>query len=287
MWRPEQEDRVLLMAGRTTHYAVEPRGEYIFGVITSEPMRSRRGAERRLVQPGQLLAWDPSHAHAGSSVDGQQWSARLIVVEVAGLHSLVGDEETAALVNVAFPDPILTDPELAQDFLRLHGALQAPTTRLERDEQLAEWLRTVVERYSTTCSRQSTFTARDDRALQLACDYLGDRPGRNVGLDELATAAGIGKFRLIRLFRERTGLPPHALLVAHRIRAARRLLETGCTITEAAIATGFADQSHLHRHFQRSLGVTPAQYQQRFADAVPPVPPEPPTRSASERCRCA
>jgi len=42
------------------------------------------------------------------------------------------------------------------------------------------------------------------------------------------------------------------------------LLETGETIAQAARATGFADQSHLHRHFQRSLGLTPAKYQQRF-----------------------
>ena len=100
--------------------------------------------------------------------------------------------------------------------------------------------------------------------LRLACDYLGDRSERNVGLDELAAAAGIGKFRLIRLFRERTGLPPHALQVAHRIRKARRLLEAGQTIAETAAATGFADQSHLHRHFQRSLGPTPREYQKRF-----------------------
>jgi AraC-like DNA-binding protein len=68
----------------------------------------------------------------------------------------------------------------------------------------------------------------------------------------------------VRLFRERTGLPPHALQVAHRVRAARRLLEAGETIAETAAATGFADQSHLHRHFQRSLGLTPGEYQTRF-----------------------
>src|SRR5689334_23401295 len=49
-----------------------------------------------------------------------------------------------------------------------------------------------------------------------------------------AAVAGIGKFRIIRLFRERTGLPPHALQVAHRIRAARRLLEGGESIASTA-----------------------------------------------------
>jgi AraC-like DNA-binding protein len=74
----------------------------------------------------------------------------------------------------------------------------------------------------------------------------------------------VGKFRLIRLFRERTGLPPHAFQVAHRVRRARRLLEAGAPIAAAAAEAGFADQSHLHRHFRRSLGLTPRQYQRRF-----------------------
>jgi hypothetical protein len=43
--------------------------------------------------------------------------------------------------------------------------------------------------------------------VRWAYDYLADQPERNAGLDELA-AAGIGKFRLIRLFREPTGLAP-------------------------------------------------------------------------------
>jgi AraC-like DNA-binding protein len=62
--------------------------------------------------------------------------------------------------------------------------------------------------------------------------------GAQIGLDELASVAGIGKFRLIRLFREHTGLPPHALQIAHRVRKARRLLEAGEPVADIAAATG-------------------------------------------------
>ncbi len=264
MWRPADEDRVLLMAGQTTAYAVEPRGEYVFGIVAGQPMRSRRGPEQRLVQPGQLVAWDPSRAHAGTAVDGQPWTSRLMIIEVAGLAALASDQDSDILADVAFAEPVLSNPGLAREFVRMHTALEGSSTRLERDEGLAVWLHTVVEHFSTRRPRRARRTVRDDRALQLACDYLGDRSERNVGLDELAAAAGIGKFRLIRLFRERTGLPPHALQVAHRIRAARRLLEAGQTVAETAAATGFADQSHLHRHFQHGLGMTPGEYQRRF-----------------------
>jgi AraC-like DNA-binding protein len=264
MRRSAADDRVLLMAGQTARYAIEPRGEYVFGVVTGQPMRSRRGRERRVVAPGQLVAWDPSGAHEGWAAGARPWTARLMVVEAAGLAALAGDEDAQVLSDVAFPEPVSSDPQLAAGFLALHAALGAPVTRLEHDGRLAEWLRALIERSPAQRPASRPVSARDDRALRLALDCLRDRPEHNVSLDELAAAAGIGKFRLIRLFRQRTGLPPHALQLAHRIRRARRLLEAGLTVAEAAAATGFADQSHLHRHFQRGLGVTPAQYQRRL-----------------------
>jgi AraC-like DNA-binding protein len=264
IWRAPDDSRVLLMAGRTRSYAMEPRGEYVFGVTAGAPMRAQRGRERYLVSPGQLLAFDPSAAHAGSLADGRAWFARLIVVEVGDLAVLAGDHESPGLpVGVCIPNPMLDDPGLAADFVRLHRALDGPATRLERDVRLAEWLHRVVTNRGAHQVPRPGRTPRDERALRLARDYLADRPEHHVGLDELAGAAGIGKFRLVRLFREQTGLPPYAFQIAHRIRRARRLLEAGQPIASVAASTGFADQSHLHRYFQRSLGITPLTYQRR------------------------
>jgi AraC-like DNA-binding protein len=262
VWRPAGEQRVLLMAGRTTRYAIEPRGEFVFGIVEAQPMRSRRGRERRVVLPGQLVAFDPSSAHAGSALR-EPWSSRLMVVEAAGLAGLAGDQEHMLAADVAFPEPVIEDPELAGAFLRMHSALEAHASRLERDVRLAEWLRQLVDRCSTA-RRAPELGRRDRRALRLALDHLADRPERNVSLDELALVAGIGKFRLIRLVREATGQTPHALQLAHRLREARRRLEAGAPIAETARATGFVDQSHLHRHFVRSLGLTPGAYRRCF-----------------------
>jgi AraC-like DNA-binding protein len=278
VWRPAGVERILLMAGRTASYALEPRGEYVFGIVEAQPMRSRRGRERRVVQPGQVVAWDPSAAHSGSAAAAEPWSSRLMIVESAGLAGLAGDREDAELPEVAFPEPVVSDPELARSFVRMHLSLDSYATRLERDERLGGWLRALVGRCSTVRARPAPLVARDERALRLARDYLTDRLDRNVGLDELAAAAGIGKFRLIRLVRERTGLPPHALQLAYRLQAARRRLEAGESIAATAMATGFSDQSHLHRHFVRSLGLAPGAYQRCFVQS-PSVPPAWRTRS--------
>ncbi len=45
-----------------------------------------------------------------------------------------------------------------------------------------------------------------------------------------------------------------------RVRLAQRLLRSGLRPAAAAVAAGFADQSHLHRHFARIVGVTPGAY---------------------------
>jgi AraC-like DNA-binding protein len=265
MWRARDAAHVLLMAGRTTRYAIEPRGEYIFGIVAAAPMLSRRGSERRLIQPGQLVAWDPSAAHSGVAVDGRPWFSRLMAVEAADLAALAGDHEVPLPADIAFPEPAVSDLELARDFVRMHRSFESPyAPRLEQDQRLAEWIGVLVDRASSGRPLHPPLRPRDDRALRLASEYLADQPERNIGLDELAAVAGIGKFRLIRLFREHLGLSPHAVQLAHRIRTARRLLEGGTPVADIAAATGFADQSHLHRHFQRSIGLTPGEYRRRF-----------------------
>lgn len=263
VWRPRQEEGILLMAGETTGYSIEPRGDYIFGVIAGEAMKARRGRETHLVRPGELVAWDPGEPHAGTAAGGRPWSSRLMVVEGGDLARLVAEEEDDHLANISFPSPVLRDPRLVACFLHLHTSLEQAGVALEQDELLTGWLGAVVGRGTSASSSRRFRDARDDRALRLAAEYLLAHSTENIRLDELAVAAGVGKFRLVRLFRERTGLPPHALQLAHRLRVARRLLEAGESVAATAALTGFSDQSHLHRHFRRGIGMTPGAYRRR------------------------
>ena len=97
MWRPANEDRVLLMAGQTTGYTMEPRGEYVFGIVEGKPMRSRRGREHRLVLPGRPLFGISSNAHTGAAMNDQPWTSRLMVVEVA--HSSTPSPTTKRVIS--------------------------------------------------------------------------------------------------------------------------------------------------------------------------------------------
>ncbi len=267
LWRSPGPPDVLLMRGRTRSYGVEPNGEYFAGVIGGHAMVAERGGVRHVVRPGELVVWDPSAPHAGRAADGTSaWLGHLMVIELPALAEMLYDEEALA-PDLAFPDPVVADRRLAAGFLHLHRALTEPVSALERDTLLTDWLHALAARApSTPRSRSARRLAADDPALRRACAYLDTHLEANTTLDELARVAGVGRFRLIRLFRDALGVPPHRYQVAQRLRRARRLLEAGEPIADVASATGFADQSHMHRHFRRGLGVTPRQYVARLSE---------------------
>jgi AraC-like DNA-binding protein len=165
--------------------------------------------------------------------------------------------------DLCFSTPLVRDGRLAQRFVELHRALESPSWSLERESLLADWLHDVSGGSQALDERRRS--ARRDPALGRACEFLQDELAGNVTLAELERAAGVSRHRLSRIFRAAYGMPPHRFQLAQRIRMARQMLERGVAIAEVAQATGFFDQSHLHRHFRRTLGMTPASYARLIA----------------------
>ena len=96
--------------------------------------------------------------------------------------------------------------------------------------------------------------------MRRAKDYLAAHVDEQVELEQLARAAGLSPFHLIRVFRKATGMTPHNWLVDRRVHLACNLLREGLSATHVAARCGFSDQSHLTRVFKSRLGVTPGQF---------------------------
>ena len=77
-------------------------------------------------------------------------------------------------------------------------------------------------------------------------------------LHDLATTAGISTFHFAREFQLATGYSPYQYIVRRRIdRAIQSLAETKLPTEVIARAVGFHRASHMSRHMQRVLGLTP------------------------------
>jgi AraC-like DNA-binding protein len=101
---------------------------------------------------------------------------------------------------------------------------------------------------------------RERGAVKRAKDYIAAYCNENISVEQIAGTAYLSPFHFIRVFHKETGLTPHAYLTQVRIRQARTLLSQGETVASVAYQTGFADQSHLTRHFKRIVGIPPGQY---------------------------
>jgi len=172
------------------------------------------------------------------------------------------------------PSPVCFEaPQLAAALLRLAEAVEEASGALERQSLLAECLEVLVARTAGPQAETGPHAEPGPlvkavaRARALLSEQLVEGAG-TLGLEDLAQACGVGAFALHRAFSREVGLPPHAFQTHLRLRRAKELLRAGVPLSEAALAAGFCDQSHMNRHFARLVGLTPAQYARAFADAV-------------------
>jgi AraC-like DNA-binding protein len=95
-------------------------------------------------------------------------------------------------------------------------------------------------------------------AVRRAARRVKENFAESLSLEDLAAELQMSKCHLARCFERALGVPPHRFRRLLRLRAARRLLEAGLSVGEAASETGFADAPHLTRAFREWLGVSPA-----------------------------
>ncbi len=78
-----------------------------------------------------------------------------------------------------------------------------------------------------------------------------------LSLESLARDVRLSKFHVARCFKEATGIAPHQYQKLLRLQCARRHIERGLSVREAAAASGFCDEAHLSRSFRDWLGTPP------------------------------
>ena len=120
----------------------------------------------------------------------------------------------------------------------------------------------ILRHYANVIFRESDRPGGLSRAqCQLLTQYFEENLDRSMSLAELAGVVQLSVFHFTRKFRAEFGCPPHAYVMRKRIeRAKAQLAKRDIPLKVVAANSGFSDQSHMTRLFQRLLGVTPAAY---------------------------
>jgi AraC-like DNA-binding protein len=160
---------------------------------------------------------------------------------------------------------VVNDPPLFRKLLALYLQLEQNASALEQESEFLSTMGVLLtrqnkEQLALATSGKTKKTEREDRYVRLVRDYLKSHYAENVSLSQLTSLTNLSPFYLLRVFHNHAGFPPHEYQTQLRIDHARKLILTGTSLSQAALETGFFDQSHLSRNFKRIVGVTPRQY---------------------------
>lgn len=211
---------------------------------------------------GDVITVNPGEVHDGTPVGGAARAWRMLYLPPALAGAVASDLADGAGAGAGddyvFVRPVARHAALAAGFTRLYAALTAggadDAAAMLGEQLLLELLlglgnRTVRDRTPGVAT-----------AIARARAMIDDAPATAFSLADLAAAASLSRFQLLRQFVRATGLTPHAYLIQRRIETARVLLARGAALADAAAASGFADQSHMTRLFVRAYGMTPGAY---------------------------
>ncbi len=109
------------------------------------------------------------------------------------------------------------------------------------------------------------------RRLLIARELLQERYRGPLPLRDLAAAAGLSEFHLLRAYRAAFGETPHQHLTRLRLEHAKRALARGATVTEVCFDVGYSSLGSFSSLFTRATGRSPRAWQ-RDVRALVPVP---------------
>ncbi|MBP2297821.1 AraC family transcriptional regulator [Azospirillum picis] len=260
LWREARFDGMECLNARFQRHSYAPHTHetYVVGVITAGTELYRCRGSDRVAQAGQVVVLDPDVLHDGRpAADG--YAYRMFYPSV-GLFEQAMADATGRPVAPHFPAMELDDPELFLLIRGLHHGLEDPHREpLRTDTDAMRAFTLLAFRHGDLTARPLP-AGREPVAVRRAREYLDAHLDDPVELAELAEAAGLSRFHLLRVFRAAVGTTPHGYLTDRRVARAKRLLAGPLPLAEVALACGFCDQAHFNRVFKGRVGVSPGQY---------------------------
>jgi len=105
--------------------------------------------------------------------------------------------------------------------------------------------------------------ARDYHRMERALSWLADHWQDHPSLDDAAEAVGLSPFHFQRIFTRWAGVSPKTFVGAIAHAEARRSLEAGASVLDAAFDAGLSGPSRLHDLFIAQEAVTPGEARRR------------------------
>lgn len=230
--------------------------EYSIGIIEEGVSRVWCDGEELQAGAGQLIGIPPLLPHACNPDEKSDWSYKMLFIHPGWISQTLG-RDISWSGSPFFQEA--ANRACSRLMNRMIGQLKDGAPPLETEESAVAFITMALGVQEASC-REANRTSREEERMGLVQDYLHEHFLEKVTLEELERVSGVSRYRIIRLFKEQTGLPPHAYQSLLRVNYAKKRLKPGKPLADAAMEAGFYDQSHFTRVFKHCTGVTPQRY---------------------------
>lgn len=238
---------------------------YVIGLIESGERRMTCKSREYLLGKDCIVLFNPGDNHACVQCDGGTLDYRSLHISQAVMLEL-HEDVTGKRMLPGFSQNVIYDEEAACSLRQLHEMVMRGSGELEKEELLLLLVSLLMRTYGQPFE-DGAAACRDEVAS--ACAFLEQHYPERICLAQICRHAGLSKSTLLRAFTKEKGVTPYRYLEAIRINAAKALLEQGVPPLEAAMRTGFSDQSHFTNYFSRFIGISPGAYREIFLKSTP------------------
>ncbi len=264
--RAEKLDNLLLFKAQyhTFRFTRHSHEDFALGLIEEGVQCFSLRGGRHTAPQGSLITVNPDEIHDGQSADQKPYRYRLLFIPLETMRQ-IGEAIGPKNSSQYFLSPVTHDRELAERLAQLLNVLEDPLTEeLEIHSSFFSLLRDLLVRHGSSKGREVSHNHAPG-AIKKVRSYILDMAEGNISLDDMAEIAGFSRYHFLRTFTASQGISPHAFLLNRRLQLAKAALMDGAKIADAALQSGFFDQSHLSRRFKAAYGITPRQFQQAIA----------------------
>ncbi|MDP3228998.1 MAG: AraC family transcriptional regulator [Acidovorax sp.] len=232
-------------------YAMHRHDTYAIGSTLAgvQSFNYRRGQCNSL--PGNTMVLHPDEPHDGQAGTDEGFQYRMIYVEPALFQAVLQGRPLPFIEG-----GVTTDPRLSAAARALLQHMDATIEPLEHSDSIAE----LAHALETTAGAPKRHATGDFLAARRAYEYLHEHRAQVVTLADLEAATQRDRWSLSSDFRRFYGTSPYRFQTMRRLDTVRHLLVQGSSLSDAAAAAGFSDQSHMTRHFTKTFGVTPGRW---------------------------
>lgn len=233
---------------------------YVIGFVEGgERCLSCRNKEYSIGR-GSIILFNPGDNHACVQSDGGTFDYRGLNISKRTMLDLA-EEVTGKRELPGFSKNVIYDDEITCYLRPLHEMIMNGTSDLGKEETLLLLISALMQNYGQPFEN---CVPECPHEIDKACEFIQKHFNERIYLDQICRYAGLSKSTLLRAFTKSKGVTPYRYLETIRINKAKELLEKGIQPVEAAMQTGFSDQSHFTNYFNSFIGLAPGVYRDIF-----------------------